>query len=358
LNAEAAVTFFWPHALWLLLLLPALAGTYLLLLRRKAALAVHYPALRTVREAVRLAPPLRRHVPPLLMLLGLAALLLAIARPAAVMTAPAERGTVVLAIDVSLSMAATDIAPTRLAAAQAAATAFIDAQPAGVLVGIVAFAGHADVVQSPTANRSDLMAALKGLRFRRYTSIGNGLVAALQTMYPDASVEGEHDIFGEGRRPAVIQSLPVQYPDDKGKPRRRVAPGSDLSNAIVLVSDGQGPLGVPPLTAAKMAADRGVRVYTIGIGTLYGGTAYVEGMPPLHADFEEETLQKIADVTGGDYFYASTADKVKRVYEKLSRRAILERKESEITALFGAIGGLLSLAAAALSLAWCIPALR
>jgi Ca-activated chloride channel family protein len=350
------VTFLSPHALWVLGVLPALVGAYLLLLRRKAAAPFRYPSIGTIRKALVPGEQLRRHMPPVTLFLGLATLLLGIARPAAVAMAPAERGTVILAMDVSLSMAATDVAPTRLAAAQAAARAFIEAQPTGVLIGIVAFAGHADVVQAPTANRSELMEALAALRFRRYTSIGNGLVAALATLYPDANLDGEYDIFADGHRPRGLQDPLLQYPEGR-KPFVRVARGSDLSSAIVLVSDGRGALGVPHLTAAKMAADRGVRVHTIGIGTLYGGTAYVEGMPPMHADFEEETLQQIAAATGGDYFYAKTADKVKRIYEKLARRVVFEKRESEITALFGAIGAVLSLVAAALSLLWFNPPL-
>lgn len=353
------MTFFWPHALWMLVLVPALVGAYLLLLRRKAKVSFVYSAVGTAREAMGPAERLRRHAPPAILLLGAAALLLAVARPAAVTVAPSERGTVVLAIDVSLSMAADDVAPTRLAAAQAAARSFIEAQPAGVLIGIVAFAGHADVVQSPTADRSELLTALDGLRFRRYTSLGNGMIASLLAIRPDATPpgEGDHDVFGDGRRPAASRNTPLP-PSDDGKPRRRVARGSDLSSAIVLVSDGQGALGVPPLTAAKLLADRGIRVYTIGIGTPYGGTAHVEGMPPLHADFEEDTLQKIAHLTGGDYFHTRTAEKVKSVYEKLAARVVFERKESEITALLGAIGAALSLAAATLSLMWFSPLSR
>jgi len=121
------------------------------------------------------------------------------------------------------------------------------------------------------------------------------------------------------------------------------------------VSDGQGALGVPYMTTAKMAADRGIRVHAIGIGTLYGGAAYVEGMPPIHADFEEDTLRKIADATGGEYFSANTADKVKRIYEKLSTRIVFERRESEITALFAAAAAALWLVGAALSLTWLNP---
>jgi Ca-activated chloride channel homolog len=180
------VTFHWPEAIWGLAVLPALAGIYFLLLRRRVAGALRYPALRPVRAAMGYGQLVRRHAPALALLLALVALLVAAARPVAVMTAPAERGTVVLAMDVSLSMAATDVAPTRLGAAQAAARAFIDAQPGGVLIGLVAFAGHAEIVQAPTANRSALMAALAGLEFRRYTSIGNGLAAALLALHPDA----------------------------------------------------------------------------------------------------------------------------------------------------------------------------
>jgi Ca-activated chloride channel family protein len=350
---EAAVTFRWPEALWGLAVLPALAGIYLLLLRRRVEGALRYPALRPVRAAMGYGQLVRRHAPALALLLALVALLVAAARPAAVMTAPAERGTVVLAMDVSLSMAATDVAPTRLGAAQAAARAFIDAQPGGVLIGLIAFAGHAEIVQAPTANRSALMAALAGLEFRRYTSIGNGLAAALLALHPEANPGAEYDIFGDGRRPPGLQESAIDRPESAEPRRARVARGSDPSSAIVIVSDGQGALGVPHMTAARMAAERGVRVYAIGIGTLYGGAAHVEGMPPVHAEFEEDTLRNIAEVTGGDYFSASSADKVKRVYEKLATRVVFENRENEMSALFAALGAALWLGAAALSLAWC-----
>jgi len=338
--------FLWHHALWLLLALPALAGTYLVLLRRKEDAALRYPGLHVVRQATGPAPAFRPHIAPLLLLLGLTALVLSAARPVMVFTSTSEQGTVVLLIDVSLSMAASDVPPTRLAAARAAAIEFVKSQPRDVRIGIVAFGGHADVVQFPTADRRDVMAALDRLELQRFTAIGNGLIGAILTLVPTADIGEEYDIFGTGRSPAASGARL-----DK-KQRKPVAPGSYLSAAIILVSDGKGTMGVPPAKAAKMAADLGIRVYTVGVGTLYGGVANIEGWPPIHADFDEDLLKEIAAITHGEYFLARTADKVAKIYETLGRRVILEKHEFEVTALFTALGVVLSLASAGLSLLW------
>jgi Ca-activated chloride channel family protein len=263
-----------------------------------------------------------------------------------VFTSTSEQGTVVLLIDVSLSMAASDVPPTRLAAARAAAIEFVKAQPRDVRIGIVAFGGYADVVQTPTADRRDVMAALDRLELQRFTAIGNGLIGAILTLVPTADIGEEYDIFGTGRSPAVSGTRLEKTQ------RKRAAPGSYLSAAIILVSDGKGTMGVPPAKAAKMAADLGIRVYTIGVGTLYGGVANIEGWPPIHADFDEDLLQEIATITHGEYFLARTADKVAKIYETLGRRVILEKHEFEVTALFTALGVVLSLASAGLSLLW------
>src|SRR3990172_8920962 len=274
------MTFLWHDALWLLADLPMLVGAYLVLHRRKNNEALRYPDLSLVREAVGASQWRRRHVPPLLFLLGLGAMFLGVARPVAVVAVPSEQGTVILTIDVSFSMAVTDVAPTRLAAAQAAVADFVKAQPRDVRIGIVAFGGHADVVQSPTLNRGEVLAALDRLELQEYTGIGTGLIAALLTIHPTANPGDEYDIFGRGRRPAGANTVSLHDAHNtEGKSYRRVAPGSYLSTAIVLVSDGQGTMGVPPMKAAKMAADHGVRVYTVGVGTPYGGTANIEGRP-------------------------------------------------------------------------------
>lgn len=337
------MTFLWPHALWLFAALAALPGAYVVLLRRRSMAAERYANARLLREALAHLHWNRPHAAPLLFLAGLIVLLLSIARPALVLTSPSERGTVILLIDVSLSMAATDVPPTRLDAAKAAAKAFVEAQPRDVRVGIVAFGGHADLVQPPTVERAHLTAAIDELELQRFTAIGAGIIGALLTLHPDLAVPHESDIFGMGR-------APDRYPNMRR--HKPVPPGSDLATAIVLVSDGRSTMGLPAVQAARIAADYGIRIFTIGVGTLYGGVANIDGWAPIHAEFEEDTLKKVADITRGEYFYASKADKVKNVYEKLARRVVFERQEIEITAVFGAIGMLLMLASAALSLVW------
>ena len=346
------VTFLWPDALWLLIALPALVGAYFALYRRKRREFLRYAALRLVREALAASHWVRRHVSPLLFLLGLGALLLAIARPAAVATVQAERGTVILAMDVSLSMAATDVAPTRLAAAQAAAANFVNAQPGNVRIGIVAFGGHAHVLQSPTSNRRAVLAALDRLELQQYTAIGTGLIAAVLALHPAAGMDGGNEIFSRGWEamdPVGFWMGPY-HPIEKSQ--RRITTPADLSSAIILVSDGYGTIGVPPVKAAETAAERGIRVYTVGVGTPYGGTANVEGWPLVHAEFKEETLKEIARITRGKYFHARSADKLSRIYDALTRQAVLEKRETEITPLLSTIGMMLLLAAAVLSLLW------
>ena len=346
------MTFLWPDALWLLIALPVLVGAYLALCLRRHTESLSYAALRLVRAALIASHWTRRHLPPLVFLLGLAALLLAIARPAAVTTAQSQQGTVILAMDVSLSMAATDVAPTRLAAAQAAAATFVNAQPSSVRIGVVAFGGHAHVVQSPTLNRRHILAALERLELQQYTAIGTGLIAAVLALRPAAATDGGSDIFSRGwesMTPVGFWMGPYQ-PIEKS--RRRITTPPELSTAIILVSDGYGTIGVPPVKAAEAAAERGIRVYTVGVGTPYGGTAKVEGWPSIHAEFKEEILKEIARVTRGKYFHARNAGKLHRIYDELTGQAVLEKRETEMTPLLSTMGMLLLLAAAVLSLLW------
>jgi Ca-activated chloride channel family protein len=170
------MTFFWPVLLWLLLLLPALVLLYLWLMKRKRQAALRYASLAMVREAMAGSSSWRRHLPPLLFLLALGALLLASARPFATIRLPSQQETIVLAMDVSGSMRATDVEPNRLVAAQNAAKAFLAELPRQVKVAIVAFAGTASVVQPATVNREDLVAAIDKFQMQRGTAIGNGIV--------------------------------------------------------------------------------------------------------------------------------------------------------------------------------------
>jgi Ca-activated chloride channel family protein len=344
--------FLWPEALWLLLAVPALIGAYLFLLQRKKKAAIRYASLGLIKAALGPGQRIRRHVPPALFLLALVASILAIARPTAVVTLPSEQRTIILAIDVSLSMRASDVEPSRLQAAQEAAKAFVQEQPADVRIGIVSFAGTASVVQAPTRNREDLVAAIDRLYLQRHTAIGSGIIVSLAALFPDAGIDLESLLFGgrptrDGDRPIAGDKSRKPEP----KPFTPVPAGSHPSAAIILLTDGRRTMGPDPADAARMAAERGVRVYTVGFGTAAGGMADVGGWS-IYMRFDEETLKMVADITKAEYFYAGSAADLKKVYEQLNTQFVLERKETEVSALATAVASLLVLAAAALSVLW------
>jgi len=344
------VTYLWSEMLWLLLAAPALVGAYVLLLRRKKKGALRYASLSLVRDAIGPGQRIRRHIPPLLFLAAMIAALVAIARPSAVITLPSEQRTIILAIDVSLSMRATDVEPNRLAAAQSAAKAFVEAQPADVRIGIVSFAGTASLVQQPTQNREDLIAAIDRLQLQRHTAIGSGVIVSLAAVFPDEDIDLESVIFG--RAFARERNAPIEGARKaEKKPFQPVPPGSYAHAAIILLTDGRRTTGPDPIEAAKMAADRGVRVYTVGFGTAAGGTVDIDGWS-IYMRFDEETLKAIAEVTRAQYFHAGSAADLKKVYEGLNARLVLEKKETEITALFAAGAATLAAASAALSILW------
>jgi Ca-activated chloride channel family protein len=346
------VSFLWPDALWLLLAIPLLVAAYVALLRRRKRNAVRFAQLDLVRAAAGPAQRLRRHLPPALVLLALAALLVATARPTAVVTLPSDQRTIILAIDVSLSMRATDVDPSRIAAAQTAAKAFVSEQPPDVRIGIVTFAGSASIVQAPTLNREDLIAAIDRFQLQRATAIGSGIIMSLAALFPDEGIDLESLVLGQrdGRGPARGAAIDKpQKPD--AKPREPVAPGSYPSAAIILLTDGRRTTGPDSLAAAQMAAQRGVRVYTVGFGTAEGSNVGIDGMS-VYMRFDEEALKAIAGITQAEYFHATSAAELGKTYEKLNARFVLDRKEIEVTALFSAVAALLALVAAALSLRW------
>ena len=341
------VTFLWPTLLWLLLALPLMVLLYVGLLKRKKKMALRFASLSIVREAMGKGPGVRRHIPPLLFLIALTAMLLAAARPFAVVVLPSQQETIMLAMDVSGSMRATDVAPSRIVAAQNAAKAFLAALPRDVKVGIVAFAGSAQVAQIPTLNREDLVSAIDRFQLQRATAIGNGIVLSLATLFPDAGIDLSAMQFGQ-RQKGVSIDQPIK---EAKQPFVPVAPGSYTSAAIILLTDGQRTTGVDSMEAAKMAADRGVRVYTVGIGTVTGETIGFEGWS-MRVKLDEETLKAIANKTQADYFYAGTAADLKKVYETLSSRLTMEKKETEVSGLLALAAAVLAIAAAALSMLW------
>jgi len=336
-------TFIWPEMLWGLLAVPLLVALYFWMLRRRKKTALRYASLSLVKEAMGQGLTWRRHLPPALLLTAITALLFAMARPAAVVTLPSAEKTIVLAIDVSGSMAATDVLPDRMTAAKEAAKAFVADLPRGVRIAVVQFAGAAAVVQAPTLSRDDVVAAIDRLQLQRGTAIGSGIVLSLATLFPDAGIDLSQ-ITGQRAMPPA--------PGDAPKPEFvPVAPGSYSSAAIILLTDGQRTTGPDPVEAAQMAADRGVRVYTVGVGTKEGEVIGFEGWS-MRVRLDEETLKNIATLTRADYFYAGTAQDLKKVYQGLSTRMIVEKKETEISALFAAFAALLVMVAAGLSLWW------
>src|SRR5919109_1321704 len=342
------MTFLWPEMLWLLLLVPALVAGYFFLLRRKKEAALRYASLSLVKEALSAGQRFRRHIPPLLFLIALIAMIVAIARPAAVVTLPSQHQTIILAMDVSGSMRAVDVEPNRISAAQTAAKAFVSELPANVRVGVVSFAGTAAVVQAPTHNRDDIIAAIDRFQLQHGTAIGSGIIVSLATIFPDEGIDVSSLLYG--RDPA--RGVPLDEARKTEKPAYTpVAPGSYTSAAIILLSDGQRTTGPDSLEAARMAADRGVRIFTVGIGTRSGKTLGFEGWS-MRVRLDEETLKAIAKMTHGEYFYAGTAPDLRKVYQALNARFVLEKKDIEITALFSAAAAVTALVSALLSLLW------
>lgn len=332
----------WPETLWCLLAVPVLVAGYLWLLRRRRREPVRFASLALVRPALDDGRRLRRHLPALLLLLAMVAAALALSRPNAVITLPSEQRTIILAIDVSLSMSAPDVPPDRLSAAQAAAREFIRAQPADVRIGVVSFAGTASVVQAPTANREDLLNAIDRLQLARHTAIGSGIIVALAALFPQEQFDPDPTMTSSSKlaQDAIRQDA---------NPPPAVEPGSNGSSAIILLTDGRRTSGPEPVDAARMAAERGIRVFTVGFGTAEGATVNNEGWS-VFMRFDEATLRAIADLTQARYFHAATAAELQQIYQDLNARFVLERKATELTALFAAAAAVLGIVAAVAAL--------
>jgi len=305
-----------------------------------------------IRGALSPGQRFRRHLPPLLLLLALTGLFVAIARPLATVTLPSDQRTIILAMDVSKSMRATDVEPSRIGAAREAAKAFIREQPADVRIGVVAFAGSAAVVQRPTHDRADLTAAIDQLELQIHTAIGSGIIVSLATLFPNDGLEAEDRPFGrrsdwEGGRGAVID----REKNAAKKAFRPVPPGSYRHGAIILLTDGRRTIGPDPLAAAKLAADRGVKVYTVGFGRANGGATDMDNYS-IYMRFDEDTLKAVAELTAAEYFQAGSAADLKKVYAGLNARYVLETQPTEVTALFCALAAVLASVACALSLLW------
>lgn len=331
-----------PMLLLLLLVAPALIALYLYLLGRKKRMALRYADIGMVKEALGPHAALRRHLPAALLYGAIILMLIGIAKPTAMITLPSQRAMVILAMDVSGSMRAEDVEPNRLIAAQLAAKQFIAEQPSTTQIGVVAFAGAAALVQSPTLNREETIQAIDRFRTYRGTAIGSGILVSLQTIFPDAAFDPRFS-ESEFRRGRESQGASLDYtPQTNVKP---VPPGSYQNAVIILLTDGRATAGPDPIESARLAAERGVRVFTVGLGSATGG-----GRGGFQ--FDEETLKTIADVTMGKYFSATSSATLNEVYKSLNTQLVMERQETEITAIFAALAALLTIAAGAMSLMW------
>ncbi|KQP23570.1 ABC transporter ATP-binding protein [Pseudorhodoferax sp. Leaf267] len=335
--------FLWPQLLWLLGTIPLMVLAYLGLLRRRRRQVLRYASLAIVKQAMAPGLPWRRHMPPALLLAAIALLLLAAARPQAVPPLPTEQASVVLALDVSFSMQADDIQPSRMEAAREAAKAFVRRLPTDVRVGIVSFAGTAQVVQPPTRDREDLMAAIDRLHMQYGTAMGSGIVVALSELLPGAAIDLGDMTYGALERPR-----PAAQPKKAFVP---VPAGSDRSTAIVLLTDGRSTVGMDPMQAAALAAQRGVRIHAVGLGTVdAGSTDYDSWGTAMQLD--EPMLKAVTAATRGDYYQASSAQSLVQVYERLGSRMQVEVRATELAGPL-ALGAMLLLACAAgLSLWW------
>lgn len=351
--------FIWPEVLWLSLLITLFVVGYLWALRRKRTVAVPYPSLDLIRPALGQGQRWRRHLPPALLWLALALVLFGAARPMARITLPADYLTLVLAMDVSRSMLAEDVPPSRMVAAQQAAKSFVQELPDHVRVAVVSFAGNAQLVQGVTDQKDALLAAIDSFQLQRGTATGSGLLVALNTLLPESAVDLESVLYGAEFKsgslgpsggPLAGRSLD-QRPAPPPADNQTLPVGSYTAGAVILLSDGRRTTGPDPVEVAKWAASKGVRVYTVAFGTPDGFIPGFEGFS-FYARVDEAALQKVAEVTGAEFFRATNASDLTSIYQHLSSKFTLERRDTEITALLAAAAAALALLAMGLSMRW------
>lgn len=322
------MSFLWPAMLASLLLLLPLGVLYVRTLRGRRARAARAGGFG-VPQAAGAGPGWRRAVPPALFLPALLLLGLALARPQATVSLPRLEGTVVLVVDVSASMAADDVAPSRLEAARATARELVERRPETALVGVVAFSDGGLAVQAPTADQEAILAAVDRLSPQRGTSVGEGLLAALNAI---EAAEQEDPAAGDG----------------EAAPRPRGAPAPA---AIVLLSDGENNARPDPLEVAALAAERGVRIFTVGVGTAAGATLQLDGFS-VQSRLEEGALRQIAELTGGGYYGPQDSAGLPAIYDAVAARLAIRPEATEVTALFAGAGLLLLLAGGLCSFLW------
>lgn len=341
--------FIWWPVFYLFALIPILIIGYVLILRRRKPYAVRFSSLSLVRDALPKRASWKRHLPFALFLLALSSLIMAMTRPTSTVTLPSTNSTIILAIDVSRSMCSTDIAPNRLESAKAAAMQFIKVQDSDTQIGIVVFAGFAAIAQPPTTDRALLEATIQNIATARRTAIGEGILMSINAISEiDDSVVSPYS------------SVPVVA----------LPEGEYVPAIIVLLTDGVTTTGIDPISAAEMAKDRGIRVYTIGFGTTnnsspmncnpyapqfvdpFGGQQFSGGGGNFRREIDEATLKQVAEMTGGAYHLAESSTELQEVFDSLPTQLFTVTETTEISVIFAAIAAFLIVLAILLSLRW------
>ncbi|HSG45572.1 MAG TPA: VWA domain-containing protein [Anaerolineales bacterium] len=345
----------WPASLILLLVIPFAIAGYIIFMRRRRKFAIRYSSLSLVSQAASHQSWLRRHAVFIIFLLAITSLAFGTARPTATVMIPSNKATIVLALDVSLSMCSTDIAPNRLEVAKDAAQAFIQNHNSGQQIGLVAFAGFAELIQPPTTDTQALHDAVENLTTARRTAIGSAILRSIDTIAEvDDRIAPIDNVFASPGTPKLSPSEIENSP-----------------HIIVLLTDGASNAGPYPLTAATLAAERGIRVYTIGYGTasnqfsldcgdgfdqdfLFRGFSFGRQINPqdFRLQIDEGTLKQVAEMTGGTYYYAASANELEDVFQNLPTFLVAIREKIEISVFFTAFAAIMIMLAMFLSFRW------
>ena len=379
--------FAWPFALLLVLTVPLVLGVYLLAMRRRRKRAVTYSSVALLRSVVPRRSRWQRHLPVGLLLGSLGVLGIASARPQLTQDVPIGRTSIILALDVSRSMCATDVDPNRIGAAQQAARDFVQGLPSGTRMGLVVFSGFAQLAVPPTTDHKALITAIDGLTTARGTAIGAAMLKALDAI---AEVNADVKPVGDAAATAGSAGTPGGAPASAATPPAAGKPGGAggyVPDIVVLLTDGANTRGIAPLDAVPYAVDRRVRIYTIGFGTTqpaslvcsaqqlggdnqrafgggfgggaggfggggaaFGSGGFGGGGSPLRAD--NDTLKQIADATGGQAYSAQDASQLRKVFTDLPKDVTVQKKNHEVTATFVAFGAVLAAAAIGASIRW------
>lgn len=333
------MSFIWPPALLSLALIPLGALLYRALDRRRRGRLVSRGGPGLAQGTTNARTGARALIPAALVILGLAAMSVALARPQAVVSLPRQEGTVILAFDVSASMGAKDLTPTRIAAAKAAAKDFVARQPDTISIGVVAFSDSGVSVQAPTTDQGTVLSAIERLVPQHGTSVAQGINASLKAIAVAEAGPFANDYYS-GASPATPAPTPTPVPA-----------GTHAPAVIVLLSDGENNENPDPLAAAQTAADRGVRIYTVGIGSAAGTTVDLNGFQ-VFTQLDEATLQQISSLTGGNYYSATDAQQLRSIYDNLDTQLVLQPQLTELTAIFAGVSVLLLIMGALGSLVW------